>query len=267
MQIIIPMAGFGERFRRAGYTLPKPLIPVDGKPIVAHVLDLFPGENDITCICNRDHLANPDYRMADIIHQHAPTARILAIAPHKLGPIQTLQAIRGLVDLQRPVVVNYCDFSCWWDWSHFKEFVQTCGCDGAIPSYRGFHPHSLYSSYYAYLRETGGWITDIQEKQPYTDNPMQEYASSGTYYFASGALLQKAMDAAMAQDLTTAGEFYVSMAYKPLLAAGHRLAVYEIQHFMQWGTPRDLADYQAWSGMFHALAAPLPPPPPPWVPS
>lgn len=46
MQIIIPMSGFGERFRRAEYSVPKPLIEIDGKPIVAHVIDIFPGELD-----------------------------------------------------------------------------------------------------------------------------------------------------------------------------------------------------------------------------
>ncbi|MFM9906573.1 MAG: hypothetical protein ACKVP8_02970 [Nitrospiraceae bacterium] len=52
MQIIIPMSGFGERFRRAGYAVHKPLIEVDNKPIVGHVIDLLPGETDFTFICN-----------------------------------------------------------------------------------------------------------------------------------------------------------------------------------------------------------------------
>jgi len=35
MKIIIPMSGFGERFRLAGYTMPKPLIEIDGKSIAS----------------------------------------------------------------------------------------------------------------------------------------------------------------------------------------------------------------------------------------
>ena len=45
-QIIIPMSGIGERFIKAKYKLPKPLIKVAGKPIIAHVIDLFPGETE-----------------------------------------------------------------------------------------------------------------------------------------------------------------------------------------------------------------------------
>ena len=52
MQIIIPMSGFGERFRRAGYKIPKPLIKVEDKPIIGHVIDMFPGESDFIFICN-----------------------------------------------------------------------------------------------------------------------------------------------------------------------------------------------------------------------
>ena len=64
MQIVIPMSGFGERFRRAGYTVPKPLIKIDGKPIIEHVIDMFPGETNFIFICNQDHLGHPDYNMA-----------------------------------------------------------------------------------------------------------------------------------------------------------------------------------------------------------
>ena len=56
MQIIIPMSGFGERFRRAGYTVPKPLIEIENKPIISHVIDMFPGDNEFIFICNQDHL-------------------------------------------------------------------------------------------------------------------------------------------------------------------------------------------------------------------
>ena len=47
VQIVIPMSGFGERFRRDGYLVPKPLIEIEGKPIIAHVIDMFPGETDL----------------------------------------------------------------------------------------------------------------------------------------------------------------------------------------------------------------------------
>lgn len=250
------MSGFGERFRRAGYAVPKPLIEIEGKPIIAHVIAMFPGETDFLFICNQSHLDEPAFRMAEILSHYGPSGRIVGIPPHKLGPVHAVRQIESLLNPGEPVVVNYCDFTCYWDWAHFKTFTEATGCDGAIPAYKGFHPHSLGNTNYAYMREQNGWVQDIQEKQPYTDNRMAEYASSGTYYFASARLMNQAFSAVMNQGLNVGGEYYVSLAYKPLLANGHGIAVYPLQHFMQWGTPEDVAEYNQWSRAFHQLIQP-----------
>ena len=152
--------------------------------------------------------------------------------------------------------MNYCDFTCYWDWDHFKSFVTATGCAGVIPAYNGFHPHTLGSTNYAYMREADGWVLDIQEKQPYTNNRMEEYASSGTYYFASGKLMSDAFRVTMEQQLNVGGEYYVSLAYKPLLAEKRPVAVYPLQHFMQWGTPEDVAEYGGWSNAFKRMITP-----------
>lgn len=254
MQIVIPMSGFGERFRKAGYEVPKPLIPVDGKPILAHVIDLFPGETDFLFICNQEHLDEPAYAMAQQIRRWCPTGRIVPIEPHRLGPIHAVRQARKLIKADQPVVVNYCDFACQWDWADFKAFVQETSCAGAVPAYKGFHPHSLHANNYAFIREEGGWLKDIQEKEPYTDDRMSEYASSGTYYFQSGELCLSALDEAVEKDLNVNGEYYVSLAYKVLAQRKLPVAVYELQHFMQWGTPQDLEEYVGWSKVFRRLA-------------
>jgi NDP-sugar pyrophosphorylase family protein len=260
-QIVIPMSGFGERFRRAGYAIPKPLIEVDGRAIIGHVVDLFPGETDFTFICNEDHLANQQYRMVQTLRELCPTGRVVGIPSHKLGPVHAVRQVEHLLDPNRPVVVNYCDFACYWDWDHFKSFVILTACAGAIPAYKGFHPHTLGTTNYAYMKEVHGsqsgnecsWLLDIQEKQPYTDNRMDEYASSGTYYFASAKIMGEAFAQTMDQNINVGGEFYVSLAYKSMLAQGEKIAIYPLQHFMQWGTPDDLAEYKSWSQTFKSL--------------
>lgn len=253
MQIVIPMSGFGERFRLAGYKIPKALIEIDGKPLIAHVVDMFPGETNVTFICNEEHLNEPSYQMESILKHCCPSGRLVGIPPHKLGPVNAVAQVEHLLDPEEPVIVNYCDFSCYWDWSHFKRFVGETNVVGAIPAYKGFHPHSLGNTNYAYIRETNGWIEDIREKQSFTRNRMDEYASSGTYYFSSLQIMSDAFSAVMKQNLSVEGEFYVSLAYKPLLERNERIAIYPLQHFMQWGTPQDVAEYRYWSEAFKSL--------------
>lgn len=253
MQIVIPMSGFGERFRRAGFSVPKPLIEIDGKPIIGHVIDMFPGETDFIFVCNQLHLDEPDYRMEAILAERCPSGLVVGIPPHKLGPIHAVRQVEHLLDKEEPVIVNYCDFTCYWDWNHFKQFVKETSCAGAIPAYKGFHPHSLGNTNYAYMLENDGWVQDIQEKQPYTNNRIEEYASSGTYYFASAQIMSEAFSATIEQDLNVGGEYYVSLAYKPLLDGKKPIAIYPLQHFMQWGTPEDVAEYNSWSRAFRKL--------------
>jgi|GEM_PF-312065 len=254
MQIVIPMSGFGERFRRAGYSLPKPLIRVDHKPIIAHVIDLFPGETDFLFVCNREHLNDTALGLSETLRRYCPHGRIVGIPPHKKGPVWAVLQAREHINREQPTIVNYCDFSCFWDWSDFKSFVQETGCAGAVPAYRGFHPHSLGSTYYAYIRERGGWLTDIREKEPFSAEPMSEFASSGSYYFDTGERCLNLFDEVVQRDLNVGGEYYVSLAYKVLAERSAPIAVYELQHFMQWGTPADLAAYIGWSNAFRRLA-------------
>lgn len=256
MHIIIPMSGFGERFRKAGYQIPKPLILIDGKPIIGHVIDMFPNEKKITFICNSEHLESDAYDMRAILLNHCPTANILSIKPHKLGPIHAVLQASSFIDDSEEVVVNYCDFSCYWNWQNFKKFLSTSDSAGCIPAYKGFHPHSLGSTNYAYLKEDAGWISDIQEKQPFTSNRMEEFASSGTYFFKNGKLLKDAFNYVINEDLSLNGEFYVSIAYKYLFKKRMPVSVYPLQHFMQWGTPEDVHEYLQWSSIFRSFMQP-----------
>lgn len=252
-QIVVSMSGFGERFRRAGYKLPKPLIEVEGKPIIEHVVEMFDKTCEFIFICNREHLEEPEFQMEDILKRIAPNGKIIAIEPHKLGPVYAFTKAEEYIDKNLPTIINYCDFTCYWSFEHFKEYVLKTECDGSIPCYTGFHPHMLGSVNYAYVKCNGTKILDIQEKQPYTNNPQSEYASSGTYYFKSGALALEYAHKTIEQDINLNGEYYASLMYKPALAEGKNIEVYEIMHFMQWGTPQDLAEYNYYSNMFRSL--------------
>jgi NDP-sugar pyrophosphorylase family protein len=253
MQIIIPMSGYGERFRAEGYDLPKPLIDVAGKPMIAHVINLFPNEKKIIFICNEEHLNNKHYKMKETILNYCPTGKIYSIKSHKLGPVHAILDIKSKLDEDEEVVVNYCDFSCYWDWFEFKKFIIYQNCEGAIPAYRGFHPHSLGHTNYAYIKQKNNILKDIKEKSPFTKNRMNEYASSGTYYFKSIGLMFKAFNYLINNNCSVNGEYYVSLAYKYLYLQKMKTSVFKVSHFMQWGTPQDLREYLRWSKAFESV--------------
>ena len=255
MQIIIPMSGFGERFRVKGYNTPKPLIMVNGKPIISYVIDMFPGEKDFIFICNEDHLKNLNYKMAKILKKFCPTGKIISIAPHKKGPVHAVIKAKKAINFNKPIIVNYCDFTCYWSWKKFKHFVLKKNCSGAIPAYKGFHPHSLGKTNYAYILEKRGIASDIQEKKPFTSNKLDEYASSGTYYFKNAKIMFDSFDYIKKNRINVKGEQYVSLAYKYFFnqKKNERIYIYPLKHFMQWGTPEDLEEYINWSNIFNKI--------------
>lgn len=248
MQIVIPMAGSGTRFARAGYNTIKPLIEVDGRPMIEHVVRMFPGEYDFLFICAQPHLEETPLR--SVLERLAPGATIVGIEPHKGGPVWTTLAASHFIKDDEPVILNYCDAGVMWEYPDFKRRVEQLGCAGALVAFRGFHPHSLGPTLYAYIREQNNTLLKIREKQAFTDQRMNEYASTGTYYFRSGALLKHYFRRAVECDLQTYAEYYASVPYNLLVEDDLEVHIYEVKQFLHWGTPEDLAEYQAWSDYF-----------------
>lgn len=262
MQLLIPMAGFGERFREAGYDRPKPLIEVFGRPMIAHVLDLFPGVERTVLLCNADHLDDPRWRMRDLLHDLAPQAEIVAVPPHRQGPVQTLAAGMAHVDPHDDVLLSMCDLCFVWDFPAFREATRA-GPDGLVVVYRGFHPHLLRSVHYAFVREQGHRALAVQEKSAFTGDPMgnREACSNGVYWLRSGELLRRYVQ--RVQDdpsLAIAGERYVSQLYQPMIDDGLQVETFDTWCYLQWGNPRDLREFEHHARAIRARRrAPAPP--------
>lgn len=242
------MSGVGQRFIDAGYKTPKPLIEIDGKTIIEHVCDLFPGEEKFTFICNSKHLAETEMRQ--ILRRIKPKSNIIEIPMHKKGPVYAVTMIQDLIDDFEEVIINYCDFGTYWDYTDFLRHTRSRLADGAIPSYKGFHPHMLGTTNYAFIREDKQWLKQIKEKEPFTKNRMNEFASNGTYYFKKGKFVKKYFKKLIRNDINLNGEFYVSLVYNLMVEDNLSISVYNIQHMLQWGTPSDVEEYKTWSKYF-----------------
>lgn len=250
MQVVIPMAGMGDRFRRAGYTDPKPLIKVGGKPLIEHIVNMFDLENDyFLFICNSYHLGNTE--MADVIQRVCPSGVIAKIEPHKLGPIETVLRAEEYIFDDEPIIVQYCDVAVYWDYVDFQKKVEEWRCDACAVANRGFHPHMLGPENYAFMRDDGRQrLLEIREKAPFTDQRMDEFASVGTHWFRNGAMVKKFFHKMIDNDVRVKNEFYVSCVHNLLNAEGFVNMIYEVQHMLMWGTPFDVEIYREWSDYF-----------------
>lgn len=251
MHIIIPMSGIGKRFIEGGFSVPKPLIEIDGKPIIQHVVDLFPDESKFTFICNQVHLETTPMR--SILKNAAPDGNIISIDLHTLGPVYTVSKIFDLLDDDEEVIVNYCDFSTFWDYQDFLSHTRNREADGVVVCYKGFHPHMLGKTKYATLREEKQWMLEIKEKGSFTNDRMNEYISNGTYYFKKGSLVKKYFNKLMDDGISLNGEYYVSLIYNLLVDDGLKVSIYDVEHMLQWGEPYDFSSYRYYSNYFSSI--------------
>ena len=253
IQLVVPMSGIGKRFQDAGYNTPKPLIKIRGKEIINHVVNMFEKIERVIFICNEDHLNDKNLNLRKILKNLHPKTTIISIKPHKKGPIHAVLEAESILDSFTPTIVNYCDFNSFFNFPNFINHLKKDNPDGCVFTYTGFHPHMLKNTNYAYVKKCKDSVIDIQEKKPFTQKPMSEEVSSGTYYFKTAQLMLKYFKKTILLDLKVNGEFYVSVAYKPMIKDGLKIKTFVIDYFMQWGTPSDLEDFNWYSDVFNKI--------------
>lgn len=249
MKVIIPMSGMSSRFSAAGYEIPKYLINVNGKKVIEHIVNLYPKDSEFVFIINEKHEMETD--VLEVLNKIVKKKTIVSIPCHKKGPVFSVLEFDNLILDEEAVVINYCDFSMYWNYQDFENFVNQTECDGCVVCYTGFHPHMLGSDNYAFCKVNNeNEILEIREKQPFTDDKMSEYASTGTYYFRKGKYVKKYFKQLIEENLNINGEYYVSLVYNLLVRDGLLNMVYEVPHMLQWGTPLDLDMYLQWSNYY-----------------
>ncbi len=240
------MAGAGKRFADAGFKTIKPLIEVNGKPIIEYVAGLFPGEEDFLFICNEEHLKTTNLK--NTLLKLKPKSKIIGIKNHNLGPVHSVAEAFDEIKDGEPIIVNYCDFDMFWHYRDFKNFANESNADGIVVCYTGFHPHLTGPNFYAGVRaDSNNNILEIKEKHSFSKNKEQGWHSNGTYYFKNRGLVKKYFRQLLDNNLShNNGEYYVSLVYNLLTQDGLKNLLYPINYFCQWGTPEDLKDYELW---------------------
>ena len=251
MKVIIPMAGFGNRFVEAGYRDPKPLITVNGKRILEYICGMFDKEDELIFICNDYHLATTP--MKKVILEIRPDATVVLVPSHKKGPVYTMAGMESYIDDNEEVIVCYCDNPYLWNYTEFKKWIKESESDGCILSHVGFHPHRLSSTFMAYMKESNLVVSEIKEKEPYTEDPMQEHASTGTYYFKKGSYIKKYFQQLMDSDINYNGEYYVTLVYNLLIQDNLKVTCYPTDFVTVFGTPEEVENFEAWQTILGGL--------------
>ncbi|CAA7390099.1 sugar phosphate nucleotidyltransferase [Chryseobacterium fistulae] len=223
MKIIVPMAGRGSRLRPHTLTVPKPLIPIAGKPIVQRLVEdiaKVAGENieEVAFIIG-DFGSEIEKSLLKIAEKLGAKGSIY----HQNDPLGTAHAIKcAEASMQGDVVIAFAD-------TLFRaDFQLDKNSDGVIWVKSVEDP----SSFGVVKLDNSGFITDFVEKP---ETFVSDLAIIGIYYFNSAEKLMQEINYIMDNDIKNGGEYQLTTALENLRAKGAKFTLGKVNDWMDCG--------------------------------
>jgi len=239
LNIVVPMAGHGSRFAKAGFALPKPLIPVMGVPMIRLVIEnIRPSRpHRFIFICQRAHVAQ--YDVAEKLAAWAPGSAVVLLDGVTEGAACTVLAARDEIDPEAPLMIANSDQYVECAIDDYLAVMDQPGVDGLIMTMWADDPKWSFVGF-----DAAGKVNRVVEKEVISNE-----ATVGIYNFRKGADFIAGAEDMIARDLRVNNEFYVAPVYNLLMEKGYGIAVHNIgreyagMHGL--GTPGDLEKFLA----------------------
>jgi HAD superfamily hydrolase (TIGR01509 family) len=231
MNVLIPMAGAGSRFQAAGYTFPKPLIDVEGKPMIQVVVDNLNIDATYIYVVQKEHRAK--YNLDTLLNLITPNCKIVEVDGLTEGAACTTLLAKEFIDNDAPLVMANSDQFVEWDSNEFMYKMVEQKVDGGIVTFTATHPKWSFAKVDEY-----GYVTEVAEK-----NPISDIATVGVYYWAKGSDYVKYAEQMVSKNIRTNNEFYTCPTFNEAIGDGKKIKTFNIDKMWGLGTPEDLKYY------------------------
>jgi len=228
MNVLIPMAGAGSRFANAGYTFPKPLIEVNGKPMIQVVVENLNIEANYTFIVQKEHYEK--YSLQYLLNLIAPNCNIVQVDGLTEGAACTTLLAKEFIDNDAPLVMANSDQFVEWNSNECLYAFNADGIDGGILTFKATHPKWSYAKV-----GVDGFVSEVAEKKPISDN-----ATVGIYFWKKGSDYVKYAEQMISKNIRTNNEFYVCPVFNEAIEDGKKIRIKDIPGMWGIGTPEDL---------------------------
>lgn len=242
------MAGEGQRFKQAAYTIPKPMLPIDGLPMVVRAAKSLPPADRYIFVCQQKLLL--EYPLENTLKQYFEDVVIVAIDGLTEG--QAITCMMAVKDIppDAALTIGASDNGMYYDAAKFSDEMNNPDIDAWIWTFKN-NP--------AVLQNPGayGWVETVQGttrakhvscKVPLTANPLNDHAVIGAFSFRKASVFFDAVNRMVALQERVNNEFYVDMAMNSVIAMGYVVNVIEVDQYLGWGTPQDYQKYISGPG-------------------
>jgi len=225
MNILIPMAGAGSRFEKAGYTFPKPLIEIHGKPMIQKVVENLNIDGRHIFLVQKEHYDK--YALNYLLPLISPGCEIIQVDGVTEGAACTTLLAKHLINNDAPLITANSD-----QFVEFEEGWQdqlNTWADGNILTFTATHPK------WSFARVEEGIVKEVAEKKPISDT-----ATVGIYHWKKGSDYVKYAEQMIEKDIRVNNEFYVCPVFNEAIKDGKKIKTIPIKKMWGLGTPEDL---------------------------
>jgi HAD superfamily hydrolase (TIGR01509 family) len=228
LNVLIPMAGAGSRFEQAGYTFPKPLIEVNGKPMIQVVIENLNIDANYIYLVQKSH--REKYNLDTLLNLITPGCKIIEVNGITEGSAVTTLLAKELINNDNPLLIANSDQFVEWDSNEFMYKMQETGADGGILTFTATHPKWSFVK-----TDEHGYVNEVAEK-----NPISDIATVGIYYWAKGSDYVASAIQMISKNIRTNNEFYICPTFNEAITDKKNIRTFHINKMWGLGTPEDL---------------------------
>lgn len=230
LNILIPMAGLGSRFESAGYTFPKPLIEVRGKPMIQVIVENLNIKGKYIFVVQKKHYQK--YNLGHLLKLITPNCEVIQIDGLTEGAACTTLVAEKYINNEKPLLIANSDQFIEWDSSETIYGFINKKVDCGILTFPSTHPKWSYAKI-----NKEGFVTVVAEKKP-----ISKHATVGVYYWKKGKEYVKYAKQMINKNIRVNNEFYVCPVFNEALLDKKKITISEIKKENMWGigTPEDL---------------------------
>ena len=235
LNVVIPMAGRGSRFEETGlYSFPKPLIDVNGKPMIQVVVDnlnLDTSKTQFIYICQKEHVDK--YNLTYLLNIMTPNCKIIEIDGITEGAACSILLAKEYINNDTQLLLANSDQFMEWNSNIFMYSMQDEEIDGGIVTFENSHPKWSYAKL-----GDDNFVCAVAEKKPISTN-----ATTGIYLWKKGSDFIKYAEQMMKKNIRVNGEFYTCPVFNEAILDNKKIRIFPIERMWGIGVPEDLQHF------------------------
>tara|TARA_Y100000991_G_scaffold139791_1_gene105325 strand:+ start:3970 stop:5502 length:1533 start_codon:yes stop_codon:yes gene_type:complete len=249
--LIIPLCGYGKRFKEAGYKKHKSLLKIDKFNMLERVIGKFPIKTSVYIITSL--AIEKELKYNNFLQKKSEFNKIkfIIIDDHILGPAYSIFKAFDKLPKGLPTYISYCDIT--WSWNNLKFAIPKENVKAAIYCHYGFHPHLVNNNYSAFCLPSNDSqydLLEIKEKDSYTLDWMNEPLSIGLFYVNDLNLFQQPLNNLIQDKKKVSNEYFPSLLFNYLVKSKIKVKLLPVKNFIHYGTPSQFEDFISWVNFF-----------------